>query len=1000
MPQDPVVTELVKYFNEAPQFQNQKLESKPDLLTQWRRTRLTADEVRLIEMEYFKCARDFRYAAQNYFYIVDKESNENLFTLWESQELILDKIQYRRRLGKPAKLLILKARQLGALSADSKVLTANMIWERIEDLEVGDKLIAPDEFSNGTGSARQLRTATILNKWTVRKKAYRINLSNGKSIEATSDHPFLCKVRGSVSTRWMTIDNSTTRKDAISLKSGDQIRSVLDVWEPAQTIEEMSDRAWFAALLDGEGSLRAKDTGGMELCVCQAPGPVLDRARSYLTDRGYYFREDIDDREKGTSSKLGDKPVHKLVINHTADVMRILGEVRPTRFAGRTPWEGKEIPKPRSTGLWVTVESIEDIGEKEMVDIETTTKTFIAEGLVTHNCSLLVESMIAWRAMFSSNINALVVSFEQVHSQYLFELMQHIYDRMPWWLKPEVASRKMDTGLWFDNPDPALRRDNPGLNSKVIVQWANKMSGVGMGIRLNCAHISEYSEFQHLKKIVEQDLTHAFAEQDPNFFAILESTAKGTGHYSYKLWKSNVELAEEAEWLPVFLPWFFEKNRRYSISKEWHPEKEEVEMRDRASKDWVRCDNPKCKQFQERTFLKFDRTDQKCTLCHEGTLRFFELELEQLAWMGNHRKNAKMKEEDSVRKLKQEMASTAEEAFQSSGIQVFSTEVLNYVGSTVERSYLNGFFDSHGRLHGMYRGECVLEGCKADHSQEETPWRIWRRPVAGASYTAGVDVAEGLELDDSVIFINRVAKLHGSDEQVAAFVSNKIDPSALAREAVKAGKYYNNAMLAIERNAYGSCNSDAANFLLYPNMYKPRHITVSGTGTYRNTGWLTSPSTKPWLTNQARRWLKANLWEIRDVTLLEQLKTFQKDSDDTRSTGATDGNKDDYVMAAMIALFASHENDWDENLGMIPIQQNLTLLSAPIIMSCGRCKHKWPAATIGMFDKCPQCGCMYITTERNMDPIANPMQNPVGDAVEKMLDAMNSQSGRDDDYVF
>ncbi len=80
-------------------------------------------------------------------------------------------------------------------------------------------------------------------------------------------------------------------------------------------------------------------------------------------------------------------------------------------------------------------------------------------------CSTLIEGLIAWKSMFFPSTNAMVVSNVGAHATYLFGLMTHILDQLPWWMRPMTSSRQEEDGLVFKNPDQAQRRNNPGLNS-------------------------------------------------------------------------------------------------------------------------------------------------------------------------------------------------------------------------------------------------------------------------------------------------------------------------------------------------------------------------------------------------------------------------------------------------------------------------------------------------------------------------------------------------------
>ncbi len=103
-------------------------------------------------------------------------------------------------------------------------------------------------------------------------------------------------------------------------------------------------------------------------------------------------------------------------------------------------------------------------------------------------CSTLIEALIAWRTMLFVNVTAFVIADEPARATELFGLMTYFLDHVPWWLQPMIASREYKEGLKFANPDPEQRRADPGLNSKVIVNAANKLTGVAQGYKVNCAH--------------------------------------------------------------------------------------------------------------------------------------------------------------------------------------------------------------------------------------------------------------------------------------------------------------------------------------------------------------------------------------------------------------------------------------------------------------------------------------------------------------------------------
>ena len=67
----------------------------------------------------------------------------------------------------------------------------------------------------------------------------------------------------------------------------------------------------------------------------------------------------------------------------------------------------------------------------------------------------------------------------------------------------------------------------------------------------------------------------------------------------------------------------------------------------------------------------------------------------------------------------------------------------------------------------------------------------------------------------------------------------------------------------------------------------------------------------------------------------------------------------------MVAEFVAHADDWDENMGMIRVKQEITLETARFQVSCNACSWRWPLEAIGSKESCPRCGSLVIMAMRN-----------------------------------
>lgn len=595
-------------------------------------------------------------------------------------------------------------------------------------------------------------------------------------------------------------------------------------------------------------------------------------------------------------------------------------------------------------------------------------------------CSQLVEGLIAWRSMFFENQNSLVVADVESRSTYLFGLMTHMYDMMPWWLKPMCRTRKYDEGLHFANPDIKSINASEGLNSKIIVASARDLSGVGTGFTLTAAHGSEYCLWAEdkAKSIITGEMLNALVES-PETIAVLESTANGAGRFAHSLWTANVDLEERAQWDPVFIPFFFEKTRFLAPEQGWKVGLEEQALREKVKADWLQC--PKCGSFREKIARLGRSAGQACTRCESGVLQDFIISDGQLCWMWNRRINADKQNPDALRKLREDMCSTAEEAFQVFGTQIFPEDAQSFAQLMVREPIATGFFDSQGQFHGVRNPaapvadrRCYLEGCATDHTFDEKQLKIWAMAHPSASYVAGVDVAHGIggEGDYSTVVVNRVGIGQVPDEQVLSYRCNTIDPESFGDVVVAIGKMYNNALLAIEYNIQGTGNRVRI-FHQYPNIYRwiwPDSQNVSSTKFH----WITQEKTKQRMHSKTIRALRQRTWIVRDRVIVEEMKTYHQDDPGSVRAGAAAGKKDDLLIAGMIAICAAHEMDVaDGSVPPLPMAQSTSPLGE-FEFTCSKCGNVQGGTSPNAVDRCGNCHSAWLSVRRRAAEPINQME--------------------------
>jgi len=174
---------------------------------------------------------------------------------------------------------------------------------------------------------------------------------------------------------------------------------------------------------------------------------------------------------------------------------------------------------------------------------------------------------------------------------------------------------------------------------------------------------------------------------------------------------------------------------------------------------------------------------------------------------------------------------------------------------------------------------------------------VFRKPEKGVNYIIGGDTAEGLAHGDSQIMV----VINCVTEEIDAVYKSQITADEYPNLAIGLGKYYNNALLAIEANFEGRWINSAIVGMGYPNVYYRQafdDITKSMTKTY---GWLTSGG-RSGTRGTALMSLKAIVLRPEErqfpLGLLEEMESFVMDS--KGRPAALSGKHDDLIMASAI----------------------------------------------------------------------------------------------------
>lgn len=246
------------------------------------------------------------------------------------------------------------------LSPKTRVCTSDLRWIAIEEVKRGDTLIGFDE----EGIWRKLHPSKVESTEKVFLPSFELEI-NRKKIIASADHCWLVEKKHHPKGQGRFVWKAT--KD---IAQGDRIA----FWKSPWDYRASRDAGFLAAFFDSEGNL---DKDG-SLHGTQKENPLLKEVIAALSREGITHSDPTpkDDREKEVKGFY--------VVNGIA----VIGSLRSPRLLANSQrtWENKSaFNKKNLEEFDSTVRSIKPVGLQELVSLKTSTRTFIAEGLLSHN---------------------------------------------------------------------------------------------------------------------------------------------------------------------------------------------------------------------------------------------------------------------------------------------------------------------------------------------------------------------------------------------------------------------------------------------------------------------------------------------------------------------------------------------------------------------------------------------------------------------------------------
>ena len=292
----------------------------------------------------------------------------------------------------------------------------------------------------------------------------------------------------------------------------------------------------------------------------------------------------------------------------------------------------------------------------------------------------------------------------------------------------------------------------------------------------------------------------------------------------------------------------------------------------------------------------------ECTVEEFELIDKYDLDDDQLYW-----RRLKIGE-SGFRKFIQEYPASAEEAFLVTGNTVFDQATLSQIDVRAP-DYSREFTEKTS----------YFEDAREGHLQ------MWITPSFEDRFIIGADVALGVGQDYSTAVV-----MNKDREVCALFRDNYVDPSVFGDILFYLGRYYNNALLAVESNSLGIATLNRLKQMNYVNLYYQTKAANLLRDEGTKPGFRTTVSTKPMIIGNLKRAVEEHDLGIWSDTIIRELRTYV--AAENGSTNALAGNYDDTVMALAIAFeaYRTHQHrltddtiSWRDKVG--ELEENNTV---------------------------------------------------------------------------
>ncbi len=255
------------------------------------------------------------------------------------------------------------------VTPDTPILLEDLSYVEAGDIKEGTRLIGFDDDDKvEQGQRRRFRPSRVTGVERKTLECMEIETSDGIKTICSLDHPWL--TRSGIAHSWSLTEN---------LHLGSRIISFGKPWQR----QNDWDTGYLAGVLDGEGNVEKK-LG--RISFAQRKNECLREVKRILNERGIKFTQRQNSASDVQNIRLftGDRQKNK----NTANRIRLLAEVQPKRLLAKADyiWKNRSIQIAKES----IVVGLRYVGNQEVAAFKTSTGTYIANGMLTHNTPLAI----------------------------------------------------------------------------------------------------------------------------------------------------------------------------------------------------------------------------------------------------------------------------------------------------------------------------------------------------------------------------------------------------------------------------------------------------------------------------------------------------------------------------------------------------------------------------------------------------------------------------------